>query len=70
LSATRKLLFGETWVLPAGVALLLLLSEFVLKPALGHRWADWGWLVFLAYALGLLVVALNRDRRRPVARGK
>jgi len=59
-TALRKLLFGETWLLPGGIAALLLTSGLVLKPLLGDAWEDAGGALLLAGVLGLLVVSVRR----------
>jgi hypothetical protein len=57
----RKLVLGETWALPAGVALALLAAGAVRLVAGPHGW--WsdagGWLLF-ALLVVALVVALRR----------
>ena len=60
MTALRKLLFGETWLLPGGIAALLLTSGLVLKPLLGDAWEDAGGALLLAGVLSLLVVAVRR----------
>jgi hypothetical protein len=60
-NALRKLIFGETWILPLGIGLLLLGSEFLLKPILGSSWADAGGAILLVYVICLFALAINRS---------
>ena len=60
MKALRKLIFGETWLLPAGIALMLLVAGLVLKPLMGASWADYGAAILLIWVVGLLVIALRR----------
>ena len=59
MKALRKLVFGETWILPVGIAVLLLGCELVLKPLLGGNWADAGGAIILTFVLALFVLALR-----------
>jgi hypothetical protein len=59
-SALRKVVFGETWILPVGVAFLILSSKFILKPLLGTVWTDLGGVILLALVLLLFTVSLRR----------
>jgi hypothetical protein len=58
--ALRKLIFGETWILPLGIAVLLLISGLVLKPLLGSSWSDVGGILLVVYVVGLFVIVLRR----------
>ncbi len=60
MTALRKLLFGETWLLPGGIALLLVVCGLVLKPLLGDAWDDVGAVVLVVGVLSLLVAAVRR----------
>ena len=55
--ALRKLILGETWALPIGVALTLVVG-LVLESA--SWWPEVGGFVFLALVLGALFVSLRR----------
>jgi hypothetical protein len=57
----RKLVLGETWALPSGVAIALLVAGAVRLVAGPHGWwADaGGWLLFALLAVAL-AVALRR----------
>ena len=57
----RKLLLGETWTLPSGVALTLL-AGLGLEAAGPAWWHSAGGFVLLAGALATLAAALRRRR--------
>ena len=61
----RKLVLGETWVLPLGVAALLAAS-LVLRAVAPDRWEDAGGVLLLGGVVGLLaaVSAGSASRRR------
>lgn len=60
LRALRKLLLGETWVLPAGVAVVLLVLGLAVRPLLGDAWPRAGAPLLLAGVLAVLVAAVRR----------
>jgi hypothetical protein len=66
LRTLRKLILGETWTLPLGVAATLLLAGLVVKPLLGDAWRHAGGFILLAGILVVLVasVAASAGRRR------
>jgi len=59
----RKLLLGETWVLPVGIAVLLLGSGLVLRPLDETLWHDAGGAVLAIVVIALLVWAIARGAR-------
>jgi hypothetical protein len=63
--ALRKLVLGETWTLPLGVALVLALG-LVLDAAFGDDrwWRDAGGFLLLAGVLLALTASLPRGRPR------
>jgi hypothetical protein len=61
--AVRKLVLGETLVLPVGVALVLL-AALALHRVAGGFWRDAGGFVVLALVLAVLSVALAPAHRR------
>ena len=60
LKTLRKLILGETWLLPAGLAVCLLVCGLVLKPALGGGWSSAGGFVLLAGVLATVLAAVSR----------
>jgi hypothetical protein len=61
LRTLKKLVLGETWLLPLGLAAVLLVSAFVVRPLLGSdAWSDVGGFVLLAGVLVVLVAAVRR----------
>jgi hypothetical protein len=61
--ALRKLVFGETVVLPVGVALVLAIG-LVLREVGGDVWEDDGGFILLALVVVVLAVALAPAHRR------
>ena len=62
--ALRKLILGETWTLPAGVAIALLVAGALRAVSGDHGWwHDAGGFVLLALALGTLALSLRPARR-------
>jgi hypothetical protein len=63
----RKLILGETWTLPIGVATVVLVGAFLVRPLLGHdAWRHAGGF-FLLVGIGavlLLSVVGSAGRRR------
>jgi hypothetical protein len=55
----RKLLLGETWVLPIGVAVLLG-AALLVRAAAPDAWDAIGGFLLLGGVLGLLAVAVSR----------
>lgn len=64
MKALRKLILGETWALPAGVAVALAVAG-VLRAVSGDHgwWRDAGGFVLLALALAALALSLRPARR-------
>ena len=61
--AFRKLVFGETVVLPVGVALVLAVG-LVLREIGGDWWQDDGGFILLALVVAVLTAALAPAHRR------
>ena len=64
LRALRKLVLGETWSLPIGVATVVALTAGVVRPALSGRWAHAGGFALLA-GIGLVLVLSVAVSARP-----
>lgn len=61
--ALRKLVFGETVVLPVGVGLVLV-AGLVLREVGGDWWEDSGGFILLALVVVVLMAALAPAHRR------
>lgn len=58
----RKLLFGETWFLPLGIALVVGLAALA-SVVTESLWRELGGPVLLAAILALLVASVARERQ-------
>jgi hypothetical protein len=70
LGTLRKLLLGETWLLPIGLALAVVVT-LGLRGLLGSDWHELGGFVLLACVAAALVVSVARSAgapRRPLPR--
>lgn len=63
IATLRKLILGETWTLPIGVALAVGVAA-LLEQVGGDWWHDAGGFVLLALVLLVLLAAVGRPRRR------
>lgn len=57
----RKLVLGETWILPLGIALVVGAAAIV-SVAAESLWEDAGGPLLLAGTVGVLLVAVARER--------
>lgn len=66
LRTLKKLLFGETWVLPVGIAVVVGCAALLVRPIAADVWNTLGGFILLAGVLAILVssVALGAQRRR------
>jgi len=62
LRTLKKLLFGETWLLPAGLGLALA-AALLMRHLLGDDWHDVGGFVLLVGVAGVLVVSVAVSAR-------
>jgi hypothetical protein len=60
----KKLVLGETWWLPLGIAAVLLTGGLVVKPLAPALWHDAGGFLLLAGVLAVLVSSVARSARR------
>jgi hypothetical protein len=66
LRTLRKLILGETWTLPLGVAAIVLVAALVARPALGDAWRTTGGFVLLVGVALVLTASVWRSAgRRP-----
>lgn len=63
LRTLRKLIFGETWLVPAGVALVLLTGALVGRALMPDAWAHGGGFFLLAGILAVLATSVARGAR-------
>jgi len=57
MKALRKLILGETWILPLGISAVVLVTALVLKPLMGDAWKSAGGFVLLAGACAVLLLS-------------
>jgi hypothetical protein len=65
LRTLRKLLFGETWLLPGGIAVVIVAADLLVRPAVATAWPHLGGFLILAGVLAVLVTSVARAVRRP-----
>ena len=63
LRAIKKLVLGETWILPAGVATVLVAGA-VLKSVAPHAWSDVGAALLAGGVLAVLLASVMVSARR------
>jgi len=63
LRTLKKLVLGETWLLPLGVAGIVGGSALLIRPLVGGEWDHVGGLIILAGIVALLLVSVARDGR-------
>jgi uncharacterized membrane protein len=59
----KKLLVGETWLLPLGLAALVAAAGLVIRPLLHGAWTHLGGFILLAGVLGLVLASVARSAR-------
>ena len=59
----KKLLFGETWLLPAGIAIVLAGVALFVRPALPGSWPHLGGFLVLAGVVAVLLTSVARAGR-------
>jgi hypothetical protein len=62
LRALKKLLFGETWLLPLGVAAAVA-GALVIRHLIGGDWHQVGGFVLLAFVVTVAVLSVSRSAR-------
>ncbi|MCW2986656.1 MAG: hypothetical protein JWR63_4226 [Conexibacter sp.] len=63
LRTLKKLILGETWTLPLGVAAVVLAAALVLRPLLDDHWHAAGGFLLLAGIAGVLWLSVARSAR-------
>jgi hypothetical protein len=56
----KKLVLGETWVLPLGIAVVLAVGGLIVRPLAPAFWHDAGGFLLLAGVLAVLLAATRR----------
>jgi hypothetical protein len=60
----KKLLFGETWLLPIGIAIVMTVVALIIRPLDRHLWTDVGGFVLLTGVVAVLLTSVSRTARR------
>ena len=64
LRTLKKLMFGETWLLPAGIAIVIAAADLLVRPAVATAWPHVGGFLMLAGVLVVLLASVARAGRR------
>jgi hypothetical protein len=64
LRTLKKLLLGETWLLPLGIATVIAAAELLIRPVAAGAWDHVGGFVLLAGVLLVLLASVARGARR------
>ena len=64
LRTLKKLLLGETWVLPIGLAITLAAGGLLLRSFGDSDWPRLGGFLLLAGVLVVLIASVNRSARK------
>jgi hypothetical protein len=64
LRALKKLLLGETWLLPVGIFVVFTTCVLLARPLSGGAWSHTGGFMLLAGILGVLLASVARTARR------
>ena len=63
LRTVKKLLLGETWLLPLGVAAVVVTAGLVVRPLADGEWKHTGGFLLLASLRCVLVASVDRGAR-------
>jgi hypothetical protein len=63
LRTLKKLILGETWLLPVGIAIVVATTALLVRPLAATAWHRAGGLVLLAGVLGVLAISVARGAR-------
>ena len=64
LRTLKKLLLGETWILPIGLAIILAGGGLLLRSFADSDWPHLGGFLLLAGVLVVLLASVNRSARK------
>jgi hypothetical protein len=67
LRTLKKLILGETWLLPVGIAVVVATAALLVRPLAATAWHSLGGLILLVGVLGVLAISVARGARRPAA---
>jgi hypothetical protein len=59
----KKLLFGETWIMPLGL-IAVLAATVLARHVLGEEWSHVGGFVLLTGVTAVLILSVRRSARR------
>lgn len=63
LRTIKKLVLGETWMLPLGIAVILALAALVIRPLASGSWDHLGGFVLLIGVAAVLLISVSRGAR-------
>jgi hypothetical protein len=63
LRTLKKLVLGETWVLPVGVAVVVGSAALLVRPLAASAWHRLGGIFLLVEVLALLLISVTRAAR-------
>lgn len=63
LSTLRKLVLGETWLLPLGLTAVALVVGLIARPLLSGAWDQFGGFLLLAGVIAVLVASVSASAR-------
>jgi hypothetical protein len=63
LRTLKKLLLGETWLLPAGIAAVVACAALVIRPVAAGAWPHLAGFLILAGVVAVLVASVARAAR-------
>ncbi len=63
LRALKRLVLGETWLLPLGIAAVVAAAALLVRPLAAHAWQHLGGFMLLAGVLGVLLASVARAAR-------
>ena len=64
LRTLKKLLFGETWLLPIGIAVVIAVAALLIRPLDRDLWQHVGGYVLMAGVIAVLLACVSRTARR------
>jgi hypothetical protein len=64
LRTLKKLLLGETWLLPIGIVLVIAAGGLLVRPLDAGVWKHVGGFILLAGVLAVLLASVSRTARR------